>query len=43
MEYTTPVVEVAGQARELIQAYAGPRYDGNGYIYSQGFVCNPEE
>jgi hypothetical protein len=43
MEYTTPVVEVAGLARDLIQAYAGPRTDGDGYIYSQGLVCNPEE
>mgnify|MGYP001235210367 CR=1 FL=1 len=43
MEYTTPVIEVAGPARELIQASMGPRTDGDGYIYSQGLVCNPEE
>jgi hypothetical protein len=43
MEYTTPVIEVAGPARELIQAYAGPRMDGDGYAFSQGLACNPEE
>jgi hypothetical protein len=43
MEYTTPVIEVAGPARELIQAYAGPRTDGDGYIYSQGLVSNLTE
>jgi hypothetical protein len=43
MEYETPTVEVVGPASELIQAYAGPRYDGNGYIYSQGFTCSALE
>ncbi len=43
MEYTTPVVEVVGPAKDIVQAYAGPRTDGNGYIFSQGFGCNPEE
>jgi len=43
MEYTTPVVDVAGPASEIIQASGGPRTDGNGYVFSQGFVCNPEE
>jgi len=43
MEYTTPVIEVGGPASELIQASNGPRTDGDGYMYSQGLVCNPEE
>jgi hypothetical protein len=43
MEYETPAVEVVGPARELIQASAGPRTDGDGYFFSQGFVCNPQE
>jgi hypothetical protein len=43
MEYTTPVIEVAGPARELIQASMGPRTDGDGYQFSQGFTCDPEE
>lgn len=43
MEYIAPVVEVAGLASEIIQAYAGPRTDGDGYAFSQGLVYNPEE
>jgi hypothetical protein len=43
MEYTTPIIEVVGPARELIQASMGPRMDGDGYAYSLGLVCNPEE
>jgi hypothetical protein len=43
MEYKTPVVEVVGPAKELIQAYMGPRMDGDGYQFSLGLVCNPEE
>jgi hypothetical protein len=40
MEYETPTVEVVGPASELIQAYAGPRMDGNGYQFSLGFTCS---
>jgi hypothetical protein len=44
MEYSAPVIEVAGPARELVQASMGPRSDGDGYQFSQGgFVCSPEE
>jgi hypothetical protein len=43
MEYETPVVEVVGPASDLIQAYAGPRMDGDGYMYSQGLTCGPQE
>jgi hypothetical protein len=43
MEYTTPVIEVAGPARELIQASNGPRMDGDGYALSLGLVCNPQD
>jgi hypothetical protein len=38
MEYEAPTVEVVGQASELIQAYLGPRTDGDGYTFSQGFA-----
>lgn len=43
MEYTTPVIEVAGPASELIQASMGPYMDGDGYQFSLGLACNPEE
>jgi hypothetical protein len=43
MEYTTPVIEVTGPAREFIQASMGPRMDGDGYTFSLGLVFNPEE
>jgi hypothetical protein len=43
MEYITPVIEVTGPARELIQAFMGPRTDGDGYSFSLGLVCNTEE
>jgi hypothetical protein len=43
MEYMTPVIEVTGPAAELIQAYAGPRTDGDGYQFSLGLVCNPDD
>ncbi len=36
MDYDAPLVEVIGQASELIQASCGPRYDGDGYVFSQG-------
>jgi hypothetical protein len=36
-------MDEAGSASELIQAHAGPRYDGDGYIWSLGFVCSPLE
>lgn len=35
MEYEAPVLEVAGSASELVQSYAGPRTDLNGYAFSQ--------
>lgn len=41
--YETPEMVEVGSASELIQAYAGPRYDGGGYIDSLGFVCGPLE
>jgi hypothetical protein len=43
MNYETPTVEVVGPASELIQAYVGPRYDGDGYALSQGFACSALE
>jgi hypothetical protein len=44
MEYSEPVIDVAGPASELVQAYVGPRSDGDGYQFSQGgFICSPEE
>jgi len=36
MEYEAPVVELMGQASEMIQASCGPRYDGDGYLFSWG-------
>jgi len=36
MDYDAPVVEVIGQASELIQAFCGPHMDGDGYLLSQG-------
>jgi hypothetical protein len=36
MNYEAPAVEIAGPASELIQAFCGPRYDGDGYLFSQG-------
>lgn len=35
MEYETAVLEIAGSASDLVQAYFGPRTDGGGYIASQ--------
>jgi hypothetical protein len=43
MKYETPRIDDVGPARELIQAYIGPRYDGDGSIFSQGAVCSPLE
>jgi hypothetical protein len=43
MEYETPAIEVVGTASESIQASFGPRMDGDGYAFSQGFACNPQE
>jgi len=36
MEYQTPVVELIGPASELVQASCGPRFDGDGYLFSLG-------
>jgi hypothetical protein len=43
MKYETPTVEVVGPASELIQAYAGPRTDGDGYAFSLGLTCSALE
>jgi hypothetical protein len=44
MDYETPTLELMGPASDLIQAYAGPRTDGDGYAFSQGFTgCLQEE
>jgi len=40
MNYEAPTIEVIGKASALIQAYAGPRYDGGGYEFSQGLICS---
>ena len=39
MRYEMPTIEQVGAASALIQAYLGPRDDGDGYIYSQGAFC----
>lgn len=38
MDYETPVVEIVGEASELIQTYFGPRIDGGGWQLSQGLI-----
>ena len=43
MVYEAPKMDEVGTASELIKAYAGPYYDGDGYIYSFGLVCSPLE
>jgi hypothetical protein len=43
MRYDVPTMEQVGVASELIQAYLGPRYDGDGYTWSYGAVCSPLE
>jgi hypothetical protein len=43
MRYETPTMDQVGTARELIQAYIGPRYDGDGSIYSLGLVSSQLE
>jgi hypothetical protein len=43
MEYETPTLDLVGSASKLIQAYAGPRMDGDAYQFSQGFTCGPQE
>jgi hypothetical protein len=35
MDYESPTLELLGPASELIQAYMGPRYDGDAYQFSQ--------
>ena len=41
MDYETPVVEVVGEAGELIQTYLGPRNDGGGWTFSYGLaICS---
>jgi hypothetical protein len=36
-------MDEVGTARELIQAYQGPQYDGGAYLYSFGFVSSQIE
>jgi hypothetical protein len=43
MEYQTPSIEVVGPASELIQAYFGPRIDGDGYQFSLAISSPLEE
>jgi hypothetical protein len=43
MDYETPTLEMIGEASELIQAYVGPRTDGDGYAYSQGLTGSPQQ
>jgi hypothetical protein len=43
MSYEAPAVEVMGVASEVIQNYLGPRYDGDGYTFSQGATCSTLE
>lgn len=43
MDYEAPVVEVVGPASHLIQNYAGPHTDGDGYQFSQGLGPLDEE
>ena len=43
MDYEAPAVDVMGSASELIQDYAGPRYDGDGSSFSQAAICSPLE
>lgn len=43
MEYEAPTIEVVGSPSQLIQNYAGPRTDGDGYALSQGAICNSIE
>lgn len=43
MKYEAPAVDVIGSASELIQASLGLHSDGDGYIFSQGFACDPRE
>ena len=42
MNYEPPTLVVMGSASELIQAYVGPRIDGDGYQFSLA-VCSPLE
>jgi hypothetical protein len=43
MQYEAPTADVVGSASDLIQASWGPRTDGDGYQFSQGFVSSPGE
>jgi hypothetical protein len=40
MRYETPEVDVIGTASDLIQNFAGPRTDGDGFEFSQGAICS---
>jgi len=40
MEYEAPALEVVGSASELVQNFAGPRTDGDGFEFSQGAMCS---
>lgn len=43
MSYEAPAVDVLGSASDLIQNYAGPWTDGDGYYFSQGAICSSIE
>ncbi len=43
MDYGTPTIDVIESATQLIEAYLGPAYDGDGYLWSQGYVAAPVE
>ncbi len=43
MDYEAPAVDLIARARELVQNYAGPRYDGDGYQFSQNSFFSPVE
>ena len=43
MEYEAPSIEVLGSPSDLIQNFFGPRYDGDGYAFSETAICNSIE
>lgn len=43
MDYEEPTLEVIESAAQLIQSSVGPRYDGDGYFFSQGCCYAPLE
>lgn len=43
MDYTAPTVDVIGAASQLVQDFAGPYYDGDGFALSEGGLCSSLE